>query len=126
MADATLAHLEVPLDPHVAGELPGEPAERCAGGVLGGLEVILRDRHTLGIPDLLGPHLLAHDLARGRDGEAVAHREADLGQDEAPTPHALAPDSASQHLLVHLTPHSYFILPPLSLNTPPTTSPPIP
>ena len=63
MADASLPDLEVPLDPHVAGELAREPAERRARGILGGLEVVLGDRYSLGVPDLLRAHLLAHDPA---------------------------------------------------------------
>ena len=116
VADSALADLEVPLDAHVVRELAREPAEGGAGRVLGGLEVILGHRDALGVPDLLRPHLLAHDPARGRDRQVVAHREIDLGQDEVARADALAPRPAGQDLLGHRHAHQ-------SLNLLATASP---
>src|SRR2546430_1863090 len=82
VADAALPHLEVPLDSHLLRELTGEPAEGCARRILRRLKVVLRYRNALGVPDLLGPHLLAHDLSGRGDGEVVAHGKVDPGQHE--------------------------------------------
>jgi hypothetical protein len=101
VADAALAHLEVPLDAHVARELARQPPERGAGRVLRGLEVVLDHSHPIRVPHPLRAHLLAHDLARGRDGEVVAHREIDLRQHDLARPHRVAAAGAGEDLLRH-------------------------
>ena len=114
VADAALPHLEVPLDAHVVRELAGQAAEGGARGVLRRLEVVLRDGDAVWIPDLIRAHLLAHDPARGRDRQVVAHREIDFGQDEVTGDHALAPGAPSQDLLRHRHRHIWLILQPFN------------
>jgi hypothetical protein len=97
--------LEVPLDAHLVRELAGQPAQGGAGRVFRGLEVVLGHSHAVGVPDLLGPHLLAHDLAGGRDGQIVAHGEVDLGQDQVAWAHAFAAAGAGQDFLRHRHAH---------------------
>ncbi len=101
VADAPLPHLEVPLDSHVARELPREAAEGRARGVLGGLEVVLCDGDALRVPDLLSAHLLAHDLSGRRNREVVAHREVDLREHQVAGHDALPSRAAGQDLLRH-------------------------
>jgi len=101
VADAALAHLEVPLDAHVARELARHATEAALAASLAGWKWSCTTAMRLGSHTRWAPIWSRMILPAGGMVRVVAHREVDPGQDQVTRHDRVPPAGAGEDLLGH-------------------------